>query len=243
MVKPWRCPHCETNAVIGPDDQFNTNKRLFDDTCWGRISYQVHAILCPNPECRTPTLGVAIRENQVSEFPTVIKQWRLLPESRAISLPNYIPAVLREDYEEACKTVDVSPKASATLARRCLQGMIRDYWGIKKSRLVDEIKALEDKVDPDTWQAIDAVRGLGNIGAHMEKDINLILSVEPEEAAALIELIEDLFQTWYVQRHERQQRRQRVVEIADAKKQVKDEAKSASAEQTTRDDQNSTSAK
>ncbi|URK16947.1 DUF4145 domain-containing protein [Thalassospira sp. GO-4] len=145
-----------------------------------------------------------------------------------MSLPEYIPDALREDYEEACKTVDVSPKASATLARRCLQGMIRDYWGIKKSRLVDEIKALEDKVDPDTWQAIDAVRGLGNIGAHMEKDINLILSVEPEEAVALIELIEDLFQTWYVQRHERQQRRKRVVEIADAKRQEKEENKSVS---------------
>ena len=31
------------------------------------------------------------------------------------------------------------------------------------------------------WQAIDAVRSIGNIGAHMEKDINLIVDVDPEE--------------------------------------------------------------
>jgi len=37
-------------------------------------------------------------------------------------------------------------------------------------------------VDPLTWEAIDAVRKLGNIGAHMEKDINVIVDVDPEEA-------------------------------------------------------------
>ena len=42
--------------------------------------------------------------------------------------------------------------------------MIRDFWGIVQSRLKDEIDALKDKVDPETWQAIDAVREIGNIG-------------------------------------------------------------------------------
>jgi Domain of unknown function (DUF4145) len=31
--------------------------------------------------------------------------------------------------------------------------------------------ALEEKVDPQTWDAIDSVRKIGNIGAHMEADI------------------------------------------------------------------------
>ena len=31
---------------------------------------------------------------------------------------------LMDDYEEACAIVNLSPKASATLSRRCLQGMI-----------------------------------------------------------------------------------------------------------------------
>ena len=88
--------------------------------------------------------------------------------------PDYVPAAIRADYLEACLVRDLSPKASATLSRRCLQGMIRDFWGIKKARLIDEIEALKDKTDELTWEAIDSVRSIGNIGAHMQKDIDLI---------------------------------------------------------------------
>ena len=45
-----------------------------------------------------------------------------------------------------------------------------------------EIDAIKDKVDPLTWKSIDATRKIGNIGAHMEKDINLIVDVDPKEA-------------------------------------------------------------
>jgi predicted RNase H-related nuclease YkuK (DUF458 family) len=132
--------------------------------------------------------------------------------------PEYIPAAIIEDYREACLIRDKSARASATLARRCLQGMIRDFWKISKPRLVDEISALKDKVDTETWDAIDAVRQIGNIGAHMEKDIDVIIDVEPEEAQLLIELIESLLTDWYVARHNRQQRMAAVVGAAASKK-------------------------
>jgi hypothetical protein len=112
---------------------------------------------------------------------------------------------------------DLSPKASATLSRRCLQGMIRDFWGIKKARLTDEIEAIEDKVDADTWAAIDAVRTVGNIGAHMEKDINVIVDVDPHEAQLLIGMIEMLIKDWYVMRQERKERLAAIVQMKDAK--------------------------
>lgn len=95
--------------------------------------------------------------------------------------------------------------------------MIRDFWGIKKGRLIDEIAELEGKVDANTWQAIDSVRHVGNIGAHMEKDVNLIVDVEPEEAALLIWLIETFFEEWYIERHERQAKMQKIIEVAKAK--------------------------
>jgi hypothetical protein len=134
------------------------------------------------------------------------KTWRLIPPSMAKAFPSYIPGSIREDYEEACLIVDGSPKASATLARRCLQGMIRDFWGIAKSRLKDEIDDLKTRVDVLTWGAIDGVRSIGNIGAHMEKDVNVIIDVEPDEAAKLIWLIELLMSEWYIHRHEREER-------------------------------------
>jgi hypothetical protein len=87
--------------------------------------------------------------------------------------------------------------------------------------LVDEIEAIEDKVDPDTWGAIDSVRKVGNIGTHMEKDIDLVIEVEPDEASLLIGLMETLINDWYVVRHERAERMSKIKAMADGKKPVK----------------------
>jgi len=133
------------------------------------------------------------------------------------------PKSYPNDYQEACLIQKLSPKASATLARRCLQGMIRDFWSIQKSQLVNEINAIKDQVDPLTWKAIDTVRRVGNIGAHMEKDIGLIIDVEPNEAAQLIKLIELLLQDWYITRHERAEHLKDLIALGAAKQQTKNQ--------------------
>lgn len=150
-----------------------------------------------------------------------IQEWTLIPASDAKVFPDYVPGGIRLDYAEACAIKKLSPKASATLARRCLQGMIRDFWKVSKPRLIDEIEAIKDKLDPLTWQAIDAVRSVGNIGAHMEKDINVIIDVDPDEAAQLIGLIELLIKDWYITRYERQERLKGIAGLASAKKAAK----------------------
>ena len=99
--------------------------------------------------------------------------------------------------------------------------MIRDFWKISKNRLKDEVDALEEKIDPDTWSSIDVVRSVGNIGAHMEKDINIIVDVEPEEAQLLIGLVEQLIDDWYVDRENRHQRSESLRVLAEAKKNQK----------------------
>ena len=58
----------------------------------------------------------------------------------------------------------------------------------------------------------------GNIGAHMEKDVDLIIEVDPNEAQLLIGLIEVLFIDWYVNRHQKQDRMNRVIALAKDKK-------------------------
>ena len=104
--------------------------------------------------------------------------------------------------------------------------MIRDFCGIQKGTLNDEIRELKKLVDEDkapkgvsdnSVEAIDAVRKIGNIGAHMEKDINLIIDVDPDEAQTLIELIETLFEDWYVARDTREKRFAKLSAIAEAK--------------------------
>ena len=97
--------------------------------------------------------------------------------------------------------------------------MIRECWSITGAKtLKDEIDAIKDKVDPLTWQAIDSVRSVGNIGAHMERDVHQIVDVEPDEAAMLISLIERLLQDWYVVPHERQLESQILIQMAESKR-------------------------
>lgn len=141
----------------------------------------------------------------------------IYPRSLALQFPDYIPKAIKEDYEEACSIVSLSPKASATLSRRCLQGMIRDFWGISKPRLIDEIDALKDYVPPTQWKVIDGIRRIGNIGAHMEKDISLIIDIDSDEATKLIKLIEHLVKSWYIERHENEVLYSDIVKIDEDK--------------------------
>lgn len=153
---------------------------------------------------------------------------RILPTVYSKPQPSYIPASLREDYEEACAIRDLSPKASATLARRCIQGMIRDFCGISRSTLNAEIKELRKQLDDgsaprylseESIIAIDNVREIGNIGAHMERDISIIVDVDPDEAQKLINLIEMLFSEWYIAKETRRAKLEELT-VLNAEKQA-----------------------
>lgn len=226
----WTCPYCRQVATITKENIssdlhafYNKNKTGSNLAIWTFVT------VCPNSACREYTIEAALyRANWKDGWKTTgdpLLKWNLKPQSAAKPFPEYIPEPLRRDYEEACLIASLSPKASATLPRRCLQGIIRDFWGISKPRLIDEIAELSGKVDSTTWAAIDAVRGIGNIGAHMEKDINLIIDVEPEEANLLIHLIEVLFEEWYVHRYERGAHMQKVIAAAQAKSDAKSSGK------------------
>lgn len=224
--KNFICKYCSHHSTVTDPDQFAHWEQItINEPTHGPIGFHVYAITCPNEECKKLTLIAKLTDsyrNQSTNWnwaPLSVHQtWQLLPESEAKVLPDYIPAPIQEDYYEACRIRDLSPKASATLARRCLQGMIRDFHGISKATLFDEIKELETKVDQDVWESIDAVREVGNIGSHMKKDINIIVDVEPEEAQLLIGLIEQLVDEWYVAREDRRKRAQSLKDLAASKK-------------------------
>lgn len=179
------------SGMINPD----TNKEYhnFYDELIEVLIYR-----CPNSDCGKFSIYLNGIGNEVRNIHMTIK-----PTSSAKIFPDYIPEQLRIDYEEAYKILYLSPKASATLSRRCLQGMIRDYWCISEKTLYAEITKLKDKIPIDLWNVINSVRQLGNIGAHMEKDINLIVDIDSDEAENLIKLIELLFKEWYIAREER----------------------------------------
>lgn len=224
----YTCPYCNKPTTITDPHIFNDEMYIDLDqpSDIGKIHMRVTAISCPDPECNKlffkANLSNKEWDQSLRRNTYYIKhEWQLLPESSAKVLPDYIPAPIQEDYYEACRIRDLSPKASATLLRRCLQGMIRDFHGISLSRLIDEVDALEHIVEPDIWESIDAVRTVGNIGAHMERDINLIVEVEPKEVQLLISLIEQLIEDWYVARKNRKDRADNLKSLAESKKAAK----------------------
>lgn len=218
----WCCPYCNHNATIIDRNYVRMQFGFDRDNKYGYQEIKICATICPNAECGEYALALSlhdhVREADGLRELEAKKQWSLLPATTSKPMPPYVPGAIVADYEEACAIKTLSPKASATLSRRCLQGMIRDFFGIKKNRLIDEIEAIKDEIDPSTWAAIDAVRQIGNIGAHMEKDIDLIIDVVPEEAELLIKLIESLIQDWYIVRHQREERLRALVSVASAKK-------------------------
>jgi len=236
----WTCPYCDRDTTItNTTESFSSNFTLLNADGYRTIS--VKTVVCPNPACQRLTLDVLMYELGQKEVPShsggsrvvwtigkLLQEWSLIPPSQAKTFPDYVPKPVRDDYLEACLIRDLSPKASATLSRRCLQGMIRDFWKLSKPRLVEEIAAIKDKVDGTTWKAIDAVRSIGNIGAHMEADINLIVDVDPNEAQTLIGLIELLIKDWYVARQDREERLAAIIKISDEKKAMKDASKPTS---------------
>lgn len=223
----WTCPYCDRIATITERNRSSSTHSFDNSNKRGMtLVLKTDVIVCPNHSCRDFTIRAALYETAFSGnariASTELLAWVLKPRSNAKPFPDYVPTSIVQDYEEACMIRTLSPKAAATLARRCLQGIIRDYWNIKKGRLLDEIKELETEIDPITWKAIDSVRSIGNIGAHMEKDINLIIDVEPKEAELLIGLIEVLIEEWYVHRHERENHMQKIIALATVKQAQRD---------------------
>lgn len=231
----FTCPYCQRAQIIQGKQRHSWLTPLYiENNVEGRIGFQGEAIACADPDCAKTILVGALAnifvKNGEWEAGDPIESWALRPQGLARPLPDFIPQAIAEDYTESCRIRDLSPKASATLIRRCLQGMIRDFCGITKATLDQEIRTLRQMVEAgeapkgvseESVDAIDQIRGIGNIGAHMEKDISLIIPVDANEAQLLIELTEMLFDEWYIAREKRGQRLAALKKVAGEKQQLR----------------------
>lgn len=118
-------------------------------------------------------------------------------------VPPEVPPGIVEDYKEACLVLSDSPKASAALSRRCLQNLLRTAGGVKPGDLSAEIQQVLDngKLPTAIAENIDAVRNIGNFAAHPNKSKSTgeVLPVEPDEAEWNLDVLESLFDFYFVQ--------------------------------------------
>lgn len=201
-----------------------------------QIALAWNAYRCPNPKCHRTSLTVAacfgtwgyggpgnqyrftgkFDPNLKPADPVGLGVVRFLPRV-SVPLSQHVPNGVRQDYDEACTISDLSPKAAATLCRRALQGMVRDFWNVSERTLHEELKKIQDRCDPELFNALMAIKSIGNIGAHPEVDISVIVDVEEGEVQALVSVLQILDQEWYVERAQRRERLAKVHALGAAK--------------------------
>jgi hypothetical protein len=118
-------------------------------------------------------------------------------------LPPEVTSPFREDFKEACAVLSLSPKASAALSRRCLQAILRDKARTKSKDLFDQIEevSIPGILPSHIVEDLHAVRNIGNFAAHTIKSTNTgeIIDVEPGEAEWNLDVLESLFDFYFVQ--------------------------------------------
>lgn len=238
----FTCPHCgiaqiateKSSRSFSAFTHVGKFKEMSNPDQAECLKVSGHAVRCANKDCERVTVALSLGSGVKDSFGgqtlipgSVFWSANLYPGRVGKPFPEFVPEAMVEDYKEAWSIIDLSPKSSATLARRCLQAMIRDFCGIRERTLFHEIDALRvmaEKdalprgVDEDTIGAMIALKDVGNIGAHMSEIDGVILDVDAGEAEKLLGLIEMLFADWYVARGKRAERIAAVLGVADAKK-------------------------
>ncbi len=117
-----KCPHC---AIHFHENWYaehfeRTGRLLAEPTENENIYWFYRSAICP--KCKHPTIEVA-RKFSNDEFYDGWRQIFPIGSNRG-PVPIEVPGDIASDYIEACNVLPISPKASAALARRCLQAML-----------------------------------------------------------------------------------------------------------------------
>lgn len=184
-----KCPHCRTD--------FHYVKTDIDLGRDGEGYWFLEKSLCP--ACNRFILQLLLTKAGREQSRVLVRP----KTSLRPPLPKEVPHDFSSTYLEAAAVLADSPMASAALSRRCLQHLIRDVAGIKKKDLAQEIDALISSNSLPTYlsEAVDAVRIIGNFAAHPIKATSSgeVLPVEPGEAEWTLDVLDGLFDFYFVQ--------------------------------------------
>jgi hypothetical protein len=203
-----RCPHCltavrfENVSVFVPGIFEGKPSSIFIDAP-SQVDKDVEQLsfsFAACPECGGLIITIEPQHHSfgVSQLGNEYTVW---PLRSARSIPQNVPANIKGDYEEAALVLNLSPKASAALSRRCLQIVLREEGKAAQHDLSDQIEAVIPKLPSYISDSIDAVRNIGNFAAHpiKSKTSGEIIDVEPGEAEWNLDVLDMLFDFYYVQ--------------------------------------------
>lgn len=190
-----KCPHCREVFTPGFQAAVLSELQLGSGQAMTEKTRKLTWACCPG--CHEPT--ISIQSHGVQDVPLLI-----YPRTRSHPPANgLVPDKYRMDFDEASVVLADSAKASAALSRRVLQNLIHDEEKIKERDLnteIDKLIAL-NKLPSHLATDLHAIRAVGNFAAHPLKNTNTseIIEVEPGEAAWMLDLLENVFDFYFVQ--------------------------------------------
>ena len=209
---PRRCPACGTAAHLEFDEKLLTTGLGGGIRLAAEIR-RVSAFVATCPSCHEVLVyleeGRYVATEHGNRPETDQVRW-VRPPAPARPLPTEIDQTFRDDFAEAERVLPISPNASAALARRLLQRIIRETTGITRNTLYQEIGVfIEEKSPPaDLARTLDEIREFGNTGAHPERDsAGVVFDVEPAEAAYTLDAVEQVLDWLVVQPARREEQR------------------------------------
>ena len=190
-----KCPHCQIEFHA----QW-THARWADAASLPspgeRADIYVGSTLCPRCDKRT----VKLLRNGTGDRVQVNVAYPRNATGRAA--PPEVPEPLRSDYAEAVAILDRSPQASAALARRIVQQVLTEQGGYAQRNLARQIDAfIKDERTPSALSDnLHYLREIGNFAAHPVKSERTgeILPVEHDEAEWALEVVDGLFDHYFV---------------------------------------------
>jgi hypothetical protein len=195
------CPQCNTGIHVAlREDLFFT----YINKSGRSVGWKIRYGQCP--ECGEAIIYMGSGDTQMSQGRHIIsgnyKERMSEPISGSRPCPPEVPKDLASDFLEAATVLSISPQASAALTRRSLQHLLRDYAGIHKKDLAAQIDdVIAQNVFPSALaEQLDAVRNIGNFAAHPQKSTSTgeIIPVEPQEAEWNLDVLEELFDHFFV---------------------------------------------
>ena len=118
------------------------------------------------------------------------------PIDATAKAPEATPVEFAKDYREAIEVLGISPNASAALARRGLERVLKEQYSIKDGSLNQKIdKAIKGKRLPsDISDMLGTLREIGNHGAHALDGSHAgeIVEVSKEEAILSMEILREV---------------------------------------------------
>jgi len=187
-----QCSHCHTEISVTPH-VFALGED--SDGAW-----QVSSSRCP--VCHRLLVNLCTKQGcTYPAWPATLSRPRLGDD---------VPDEYAGEYLAACQIIAFSPEASAAISRRLLHRVLADHAGAGSGGLFQQIDkaARSPELPPYLKDALRSLSRIAKLGPDSEKSKRpeLLAPIEPGEAEWLLDVLQPLFELFFVQPAQLQRR-------------------------------------